>query len=57
MVVVLLSLLPVSFVAAAGANFRLFLHVLPVWILWLAWGLGWPWQALSDRHSRAHPSA
>jgi len=56
-VVVLLSILPVSFVASVGANFRLFLHVLPVWILWLAWGLGWPWHVLSKRHSRTHPLA
>jgi len=56
-VVVLLSILPVSFVASVGANFRLFLHVLPMWVLWLAWGLGWPWHVLYERHSRTHPSA
>jgi len=56
-VVVLLSLLPVSFVASVGANFRLFLHVLPLWILWLAWGLAWPWALLSSRRPSIHPSA
>jgi len=48
--VALLSLLPVSFVVPVGANFRLFLHVLPLWILWLAWGLAWPWELLAGRH-------
>jgi 4-amino-4-deoxy-L-arabinose transferase-like glycosyltransferase len=39
--VALLSLLPVSFVVPVGGETRLFLHVLPLWVMWVAWGLGW----------------
>lgn len=39
--VALLSLLPVSFVVPVGAETRLFLHVLPLWVMWVAWGLAW----------------
>jgi hypothetical protein len=39
--VAFLSLLPVSFVVPVGAETRLFLHVLPLWVMWVAWGLGW----------------
>jgi len=42
----LLSLLPVSFVVPLGANPRLFLHVLPLWVMWSAWGMAWPLEAL-----------
>ena len=45
-VTAVLSLLPVSFVVPLGANPRLYLHVLPLWIMWWAWGLAWPVGAL-----------
>jgi len=53
--VFLLSLLPVSFVVPVGANPRLFLHVLPLWVLWWAWGLAWPLQRIYPHRRAAAP--
>ncbi len=50
-VVALLSLLTVCFVVPLGANPRLFLHVLPLWVMWCAWGLAWPLELLYSRRS------
>ena len=50
-VVALLSLLPVCFVVPLGADPRLFLHVLPLWVMWCAWGLAWPIELLYSRPS------
>ncbi len=50
-VVALLSLLTVCFVVPLGANPRLFLHVLPLWVMWCAWGLAWPLELLYSHRS------
>jgi hypothetical protein len=48
--VALLSLLPVSFVVPVGAEPRLYLHVLPLWVMWVACGLGWLVKVARARH-------
>lgn len=48
-VTAVLSLLPVSLVVPLGANPRLYMHVLPLWLMWCALGVQWPLQGLCPR--------